>query len=322
MQTWGDFDGIINVNELSEFVRHAAQDLQGFAQLCNPPTGKALGLGKGDTVQYIYYADIGIAGGELDENEEVPQSTLTPISATYQIKEFGNSLRWTKKLEDLSRLSVEDDFTVALVNDMKKLENSQAYTQFKATDWIASFNSSADAFVTNGTTITACNEGLTFANLRYLVRNAEKRLIPYFDGESYVVVTGVDSLDALVYEQPGAGATGANVASVFEALKRDSGMAALNGECGRVARCRLVKDTHKVAKMGGSSSGEGANLDETFLIGADAVQKDVAEPWYLSIEDRDHKRNISVAYLGLMIWNKILDQTTHSKEHIIRVASA
>lgn len=312
-QSWASYSSLINVNELTDYVRHEAQDMQSFDQLCNPPTGGALGKNKGDTVQYTYYPDINTSGGELDENEEIPEGEVAPVKGTYTLAEYGHAIKWTGKLEELSRLSVESDFMKALTNQMKKVLNTMAFNQFDASDWIATFNSTADEFRTDGTAASftnVANEDLTLANLRYLRRQAEKRLIPTFDGESYVLVTGVDSADNLAYDS-----------DVQTALREDSGRAALNGEIGRVAGCRIIKDTHKIAKVGGSSTGSGANLDKSYLVGGDAVLKEFALAPEIRFEDKDFKRNLRVAWYYIGAAHKIMDQTLHSKEHIIRVVS-
>lgn len=304
-QTWGSYASLINVNELTEYVRHAALEMLAFSQLCNAPTGKSLGKNTGDTVQYTYFPDVTTEGGELNETDDVPTTGLTPIKGTYQIKEFGNALELTEKLTDLSRLDVENDHVQALVKDMRRLENGQAFAQFQATDWVASF-ATTNAFATNGVPTTNTAQ-LGFAELRFMVANAEKRHIPYFDGESYVLATGVDSADNLC-----------NDTKVFEALRYDSGRAVLNGEVGRLGKVRVIRDSHKVAKVSGGT-GQGAFLDAGVLVGADAVTHDVACPWEMRAEDRDLHRKVKLGYLGKMVWKKILSQDEHGREHVIRI---
>lgn len=311
--SWQGIGSTITVPELTDFVRHAAQELQGFAQLTNAPTGEALGRGKGDTVQYTFFPNLSTSGGVIAENEEIPEGSLVPISGSYVVQEYGNSTKWSGKLAHLSRLPVEDGLVQALINDMKKAQNTAAHAEFDSTDWIATFNSTADEFRTDGTAASftnAANEQLSFANLRYLVRQARKNLIPYFDGESYVFITGVDSCDALRYDS-----------GVTDLLKYDSGRAALNGEVGRIAQCRLVEDNHKVAKVGGTSSGAGLELDEGFLIGADAVINEYALAPEIRAQDKDFGRSTGVAWYFMAAWKKIYSQTLHSKEHVIKVTS-
>ncbi len=306
-QSWSGISSTITVNELTEFIRHAAQDMQGFAQLCNPPTGQALGRGRGDTVQYTFFPNLSVSGGVLAENEEIPEGSLVPISGSYVVQEYGNSTKWTGKLETLSKLPVEDGFVQALINDMRKAQNTAAFLEFDDTDWIANFSGSGNEFRTDGVAASfsnTTNSDLSLANLRYLVRQARKRLIPYFDGESYLVVSGVDSLDALRFDS-----------TVTTMLQYDSGRAALNGEVGRLAQCRLVEDSHKVAKAGASTT-----IDSVYLIGADAVVNEYALPPEVRAQDKDFGRSIAVAWYFIAAWKKIYSQTLHSKEHVIKMA--
>jgi hypothetical protein len=304
--TWGGHSSTVTVPELTDFIRHAAQEMQGFAQLCNAPTGKALGAGKGDTVQYTFASNLSVSGGVLDENEDIPTGTLDLVSGSYVIKEYGNAVQTTYKLEYLSRLDIEDTFMVALINDMRKLQNTQAFNEFDDTDWVIAFNSTADTIETDGDNATVHNEELSLANLRYCVRQAKKRNIPFYDGESYLYITGVDSLDALAFDS-----------AVTTMLQQQDGRSALNGEIGRVAGCRLVEDNHKIVKMGASSL-----YDSGFLIGADAVVNEYALVPEVRAESRGMGRFTKMAYYFLGAWKKIYSQSANAKEHVIKVSGA
>lgn len=308
--SWAGLSATINVNELNEYVRHAALEMLGMAQLANAPTGGALGRKKGDIVQYTYYPNVNTSGGELSEHERVPRTSLTPIKGTYQIKEYGNALEWTETLEELSRLDVESDFMKALVDDLRRLENHLAFTEFDASSWIYTPSSTTDGYVTDGTATVTASGTMTFAKLRELVKHAEKGLIPYFDGENYVYATGVDSMDSLRYDT-----------TVVGAIQQQSGRSALNGECGVLANCRLVKDTHKCGHIGGVAAAT-VLISKGYLVGGDAVLHEVAAAPEIRAEDEDFGRQVAVAYLFRGCYKKIYSQSLHSKEHIIKVASA
>lgn len=302
--SWAGYSSLINVNELTELVRHSPEPFRAFAALAVPPLGRALGLKRGDTVQYTYYGNVSNSGGELSESDRVPQTSVTPVSANYTIKEFGNSIPLTAKLAKLSRLEVEEDLMHALMKDLRSLENSQAYTQFTSTDWHVALSTTGDEFVTNATLTKTQDRDLDLDGLRFIRRKMRANEIPPYDGENYVLVSGVDGLDTLMFDT-----------DVFTAVSRDSGRAAVQGECGTLAGFRLVEDNDKIAKATG-------DYDEAVAIGADAVLHEVAEPWYIAEDSDDFGRSNSIAYLGLMCWWKILDATTHSREHIVHVQSA
>ncbi len=309
--TWTGLSTTVTVPELTDFIRHAAQEMQGFAQLCNAPTGKALGAGKGDTVQYTYASNLSTTGGVLDENEDIPTGSLTLTSGSYVIQEYGNAVQSTYKLQQLSRLDIDDILMVGLINDMRKVQNTAAYTEFDATSWGVTFNSTADVFDTDGTFAAVMNEEHSFTNLRFAAKTARKRNIPLYDGESYVYISGVDGIEAIKYDS-----------TVGTLLSQDSARAALNGEVGRLAGCRLVEDNHVIENCGATLAGTATPYNEAFLIGADAVVNEYALVPEIRAEDRGMGRFCKVAWYFMGAWKKIYSQSLHSKEHVLKITGA
>lgn len=300
-QTWVDQYSTINVNELTEAIRIQAQPMKAFAQAATGPDGRALGLGKGSTVQYVFYPDVDTQGGELDENEEFPSTGFTPAQVSYTVTEYGNSIKHTGKLEDLSRLGIKDVHMQALLNDWHKLENTQVRTQAITTDWQISLDAtlSDTEFVTNGTLTHTTDTDLTVDGMGITKTKAKLNNIPFYDGESYLFITGVEGVDALQTDS-----------DFTDYIRYDSGRAALNGELGRIRECRVIEDNHVIAKQTGT-------YDEFFLFGADAVGFDVAVPIEIRTEVKDVGRDFRIAYYCICAWYKIMDQTSHSQEHII-----
>lgn len=305
--TWAGLKGQITVPELTELVRMEAQEIQGIAQVASPPTGKALGLEAGEQGQYTYVQEMDeTQGGALNENEPISTDGVTPIKATFTVTEYGHGIAYTGKLRDLSRLDMDDIHMKSLDAHRRKLENSQVYTELSSTDWKFSFHTTPTSyeFVTNGTATNTTYADLGLRDLSLLRTKAKKKKIPFWDGESYLYVTGADAIEALESDS-----------DLTNLLKEDSGRAALNGEIGRVKQCRIVEDNHKIAQHPG-------NFDEGFLCGADAVVNEFALPWEMRFEVSDFGRSKKLAYYGIADWFKVLDQTTHSMEHIIHVTAA
>lgn len=303
-QTFADYKAAINVEELTTLVRHNPQPTKAFAQAAGAPTGRALGMNKGDTVKYDFFPDVDTQGGELSETEEIPSTGLDPIAITYLVKEYGNAMKWTGKLEDLSRLSLEDNFMVALMNDWKKLENDRAYTEAIGTLWKFAFIAAGDEFVKTGTLAGTADEDLSLDNLSAVKTRAKLEDIPKFDGESYLYLTGVEAIEALYSDS-----------DLSTLLKEDSGRAALNGEIGRVRECRVVEDNHKITDhLGG--------FNEGVLLGADAIATDIAHPIEIRREIKDFGRSVGVAYYFMGAWYRVLQQATHGRSHAIHVSSA
>lgn len=302
--TWDGTSANINVPELTEKIRIEAQDIQGLAQLATPPTGRNLGLGSGDRGDYVYVPDVPTQGGELDENEPFPSTTVDPIKTYFTMTEYGNSIAYTGKLDDLTRLDMDDVHMQSLNNDRKKLENTQVYNQLTATDWKACFIAAGDEFKKTGAVVGTIDQHLSLDNLRWLRTRAKTNRIPFWDGESYLYVTGADEINELESDS-----------DLTTLLRYDSGRAALNGEFGRIAQCRVIEDNHLIATIATS-------FQEGFLVGADAVVQEEGLPWEMRFEIADLGRDKRLGYYGIMAWFKVLDQTTHSQEHIIHVTTA
>ena len=309
-QSWGVLadGGYATVPELTNLVRMQAQEAQGLAQLANPPDEENLGKGSGDEVYYIFVRNISNTGGLLTESVPIPKGKVTLVRSSFKIYEYGNSLEWTGKLEDLSRIDLNHPFMRALMNDLRKLENAAVYTEAIKTDWKIQINHATNNTIvvtTNGTPAGNALADPEWPALTRIVAEAEDRLIPYYDGESYVYVTGQQAVTKLRLDSV-----------VREILRQDSGRAVINGEIGRVAQCRIVKDNYSIDKTAGATS-----FNEGLLFGADAVQLQVGLPWEVRRQLADYGRDIGVAYYGIMGWWKMLDQTDHSQENIMHVSS-
>lgn len=309
-QSWGVLadGGYATVPELTQLVRMQAQEAQGLAQLANPPDEENLGKGSGDEVYYIFVRNISNTGGLLTESVPIPKGKVTLVRSSFKIYEYGNSLEWTGKLEDLSRIDLNHPFMRALMDDLRKLENAAVYTEAVKTDWKIQVNHATNNTIvvtTNGTVAGAALADPEWPALTRIVAEAEDRLIPYYDGESYVYVTGQQAVTKLRLDSV-----------VREILRQDSGRAVINGEIGRVAQCRIVKDNYSIDKTAGASA-----FNEGLLFGADAVQLQVGLPWEVRRQLADYGRDIGVAYYGIMGWWKMLDQTDHAQENIMHVSS-
>lgn len=305
-QTWSAYSSSTNVNELTQKVREASQPRKAFSQAVEMPTGDALGLNAGDTFQYTFVPNVDTEGGVLSETARIPSTGLTPVKATATIVEYGNSIQSTSFLKNLNRLDIDDIFVSALMNDHQKVMNGVAYNEFVKTDWNAVMHATAATreFVTDGTPTVTADTELDLANLGFVVKNAQKNDMPFWDGESYLGIIGPCNHESL-----------ASDSTLSTLLSRDSGRDALNNEYGRIKNVRMVLDTHKIAFATGS-------IEEWFLIGADAVRREDSLPIEMRSEDDDYGRSRGLAWYLIGTHFKVLDQTLHSEERIIHVTSA
>lgn len=312
MADFSNYKSTVTVPNLTKIVRHAVQAVQGFNQLCNPPSGAAIGKNNGDTNTLVFYPELANEGSELNEYEDIPMGDITPFRVEYTIKEYGYGIPTTEKLEYLSQIEVENNLTKALSDQLKKTQNSLAFAEFDATKWIVNLSASGNEFRTDGVAgsfSNTSNKNVDFAGLQYIVRQAKLNNIPTYDGESYVLVTGVNTCDNIRYD------------STVTTSMSNSGMAkeALNGEVGRLAGCRIIEENHKATQLLNISASEGI-LDKTYLVGADAVLNEYALAPEIRYEEEDFGRIKKIAYIFNGAWKKIYSQASNSREHVIKVA--
>ena len=116
---------------LSDELREALQPMSRFRQFCD--VEGAVGKSKGQTWTWDVVQDIATAGGTLVETATMPESNFTIIQGTLTVTEYGNSIPYSGKLEDLAKFSVRKPVMQALRNDAKKTFDRAAYAQFYLT---------------------------------------------------------------------------------------------------------------------------------------------------------------------------------------------
>lgn len=186
--------------------------------------------------------NVATSGGALTESNPIPKTKNDYGYGSFTITEYGNSLEWTGKLEDMARLDVNSPFIRGVMDDVRKIENNAVYAQAITTSWKAYLDHATNNTVVitvNGTVGGAALADPQWAGLIRLAGEAEDRLIPYFDGESYVYVTGQQAITKLRLDTSGG----------IELLKYESGRAALNGELGRIAGMRILKTITRLTKL-------------------------------------------------------------------------
>lgn len=122
---------------LSAVLRHAVQPKCYFRQFCtvrDPQSEGYVGLNNGDIYHWNVYGNLqGFANddGILDENEEMPTGNYKVYQGTMRVNERGRMVKYTGKLENLSKHSLKDIIDTVLSNDAKKALDVSAYKEFK-----------------------------------------------------------------------------------------------------------------------------------------------------------------------------------------------
>lgn len=194
-------------DELSEYLREELTPTCKFRQFLDAGDGDQKGLHRGEDFTWNTFTRIKERGDELAEDEPIPESGFSVSQNSLKITEYGHSVPYTGKLDDLSKQSVLDVIDQALRRDCQEVFDIAVWRKFNATNLrVMPAGNGASAtgveFATNG------DDGVTSTNntnmtLKHVARIAtwmKTRNIPAFEGSSYVCLTRAEVLDPLLDE--------------------------------------------------------------------------------------------------------------------------
>ncbi len=250
---------------LSRKLRTALQPMVRFRQFCDAK--EAFGLGIGDTFNWNVYSDVQQAGGVLAENQPMPETNFVITQQSLKVAEYGNSVPFTKKLDDLSEQPVTEIIHKVLKNDARKVLDVAAYNQFNATPARMYVNSSGTLLTvnTNGT-IGGTNSALTTTAVKAVADYMAEQNIPAFDGVNYMAIFRPSPLRTLK-----------NNLETINQYTPEGWHVIMNGEKGRYEGIRFVEQTNVPVALNGAGTAFGAT-DRGFFFGSDTVTEAFAIP--------------------------------------------
>ena len=310
--------GYLSNTKLSKTMRHATQPMFKFRQFTR--LEKAIGKGKGDTVDFNKVSNIQTAGGTISESARIPESNILIRRGTLSMEEYGNSIPYTGKLDDLSEFSVDNMITKALRDDQAKVLDSAVATQFKSGDvFYTPTSASAGTWDVDGTVSTTALANLSLFHVKEIVDGMKTGIlgsgnvanpVPPYDGENYICIASVKALRGLK-DDP----------DFEEVMKYADPERLLTGEVGRIYGCRFIETNNTSALSNGV--GSGSVLGEAIFFGADPVIEAVAIAEEIRAKiPEDYGRSKGIAWYGLMGFKRVWDYTTDAEEHIVYVTSA
>jgi len=244
---------------LSRKLRTALQPMVRFRQFCDAK--EAFGVGKGETFNWNVYSDVADQGGSLQETQQMPESNFTIGQKSLTVTEYGNSVPFTKKLDDLSEHPVTEIIHKVLKNDARKALDTAAYNQFNASQVRVVGTSTATIAVTeNGTPSAADNVAILKGHVKAIADELAERDIPTYDGVNYMSVFRPRGLRALKND----------LESIHQYVS-EGWHVIMNGEKGRYEGVRYCEQTN-VASKGYTAT------DQIFFFGADTVVEAFAIP--------------------------------------------
>lgn len=139
---------------------------------------------KGQLFTWDIISDVETQGGTLVETATVPETKFTVTQGTLTITEFGNSVPYTGKLDDLSKFPIAEIVNKALKNDAKKTFDRYAHIEFNRTQlrYVATTATDAGTLYTNGSATGTNSVALAKENVKNIIDTMKERNIPWIGG--------------------------------------------------------------------------------------------------------------------------------------------
>ena len=252
--------------QLSKVLRMAVQPLCKFRQFADVKDAAVQGHGKGDAFHWNVYSDVATQGTALTEGTAMPSTNFVITQGTMVITEYGNSVPYTSKLDDLSEQPVKEIIGKVLKNDAKKAFDIAAEAQFRLAPLVVvptgGTSISSLTLTTNGTATATNNVAMGKEHVKAIVDLMKERNIPPYSGDDYVSLAHPTTFRQLKND----------LETVHQYTDEGFGMI-LNGEIGRYESTRFVEQTN-IAKRGFVN----AKSNWAYFFGNDTVAEGIVIP--------------------------------------------
>lgn len=286
---------------LSDELRQAVQPMVKFRQFADVKDASQQGKKKGETFTWDVVSNIVTQGSSMLETNTMPESNFTIGQGTLTITEYGNSIPYSGKLEDLGKFSVKDTVMKVLKNDATKVMDCAAHQQFNRTLLrVVGTASNAVQLTTNGTATATNSRALNKDHVKAIVDVMKERNIPAYTGDDYYALAWPTTYRTLKND--------------LESIKQytETGLTMImNGEVGRYENVRFVEQTN-IPKGGAANSTtfnpftntadawDNALSDWVFFFGEDTVAEGIAVPEEIRAKiPTDYGRSKGVAWYSL-----------------------
>lgn len=303
-QVWGinSLGGYMYAPELSNVLRMELLPTVKFRQFCDAKDATAKGLHSGETFSWNVYTRVVTGGGTLNENVEMPTTNFTVTQQSMSITEYGNSVPYTGKLDDLSKHPVTEIIQKVLKIDAKETLDGAAWAQFnKAPVNVAPTggNSTTSVTVTNGNTAITNNIAMNNNHVKAVSDAMKEANVPPYTADDYYAIGWPTTFRAFK--------------NALESLHiyTETGFALIaNGEIGRYESIRFIEQTG--VAHGGAVNASGYTFrnpvpwtngqsDWVYFFGADTVAEAIVIPEEIRGKipsDYGRSRGIAWYYMG------------------------
>jgi N4-gp56 family major capsid protein len=290
-QLWvtNSLGGYMYSDNLSKVLRMAVQPLVKFRQFADVKDAAIQNKKKGEAFHWNVYSDVATQGTTLVETTTMPVTNFTVTQGTMTITEYGNSVPYTGKLDDLSEQPVKEVIGKVLKNDAKKAFDIAAQAQFNLTPLrvvpTGGTSTSAVTLTTNGTATATNNVAMGKNHVKAIVDLMKERNIPPYINDDYMSIAHPTTYRTLKND----------LESVHQYVETGFQMI-LNGEIGRYESTRFVEQTNiaKAAFTNGLSNW-------AYFFGNDTVAEGVVTPEEMRgmiPQDYGRSRGVAWYYMG------------------------
>jgi N4-gp56 family major capsid protein len=301
-QVWGtsSLGGYMYSLNLSKELRVSLRPIVKFRQFADVKDAAHQGLSKGDTFHWNVYSTVATAGAALTEGTAIAETNFTISQGTMTIGEYGNSIPFSSKLDDLSEQPVKEIIHKVLKIDAAQVLDDLVADQIDATPLrvVPTAGTATDTVVltTNGTATATNNVALGKDHIKAVVDTMKERNIPAYSGDDYFCIGWPTTFRTMKN----------NLESISQYVETGFQMIR-NGETGRYEGVRFVEQTYRA--KGGAAAGMGtaaaawsnAKSDWAVFLGSDTVAEAVAIPEEVRGKiptDFGRSRGIAWYYLG------------------------
>ena len=281
---------------LSDKLRMGVQPLTKFRQFADVKDASQQGLNKGDTFHWNIFSDVDTQGATLTETNTMPETQFTITQGTLTVAEYGNSVPYTGKLDDLSEQPVTEIINKVLKHDTKKALDTAAAAQFDACKLrvvpSGGTDTSAVTLTSDGTATATNNIAMGNAHVKTIIDTMKERNIAPYSPDDYACLAlpttlraFKDDLEAIYqYSDPG-----------YQQI--------LKGEIGRYENCRFFEQTFVLAGELGTAAAAWSNSKSEWAIffGEDTVAEAISIPEEIRGKiptDFGRSRGVAWYYLG------------------------
>lgn len=310
-QIWSvaDEGGYLWAPNLSEYLRLQNLPVVKFRQLCdvkeNDADGKPLtGKGRGDKWYWNVFTKPSTKGRAIDETERMPSSSFKVSQYSGTMSEYGNSVDYTGKLDDLSEQPIKEIIRKVLKLDVAEAFDVAAWAQFDQTLLWAAPNSGTDTAVVDtgvdGHCTVTNNVAMRKGHVESIATFMKERNIPAYENGDYVAIARPTTYVTLKSDLEG-----------IQTYTETGLIQIKNGEIGRYRGVRFIEQTHIPAggaydsttynpQTGTADAWNNGKSDWCYFMGADTVAEGVAVPEEIrgKIPD-DYGRGRGIAWYAL-----------------------